>query len=114
MFPEIPGEYKGGAIAGLLFLGMALLRKMGLKASEDLITLKTDAVERDGIDMLQKRLEKMDERIASLEATRNRMYGFIARCMGYLARCTCDSERAKVEKELLENEYLELLKDAAK
>lgn len=120
MFESFTPE-KGGAVAGLLLLGMAILRKIGLKASEDMTTIKADGVERDAMDAMQKRIDKMEEyqnklekRIASLEASRNRLFGFITRAMGYVARCSCEGDRATVEKETLEAEYIELLKDAAK
>ena len=114
MLEEIPPEAKGGAIAGLLLLGLAVVRKLGLKASEDLITLKGDAAERNAIDLMQARMNMMDERIVSLEATRNRMYGFLARCMAFVSRCKCEDERTVMERKILEAEYLELLKDSAK
>lgn len=121
MIENLPPEAKGGAVTGLLLLGIAILRKIGLKASEDMTTLKADGVERDAMDAMQKRIDKMEEyqdklekRVSSLESSRNRLFGFITRCMGYVARCSCEDERASVEKGLLEAEYLELLKDASK
>lgn len=114
MIEAIPPELTGAGGIGVIWAGWALLRKVGLKASEDLTTLKGDAAERSTIDMLMKRIDRMDMRIESLEASRNRLQGFMTRCMAYVSRCDCEEERAVLERKILEQEYLEILKDSAK
>ncbi len=114
MLEGLPEEAKASAVGGLVLLAMGLLRSIGLRASKDLISVKSDAVDLSALSRLQERVEKMDKRIECLESSRNRLFGFITRAMGYVARCQCSSDHASVEREILEKEYLELLKESAK
>ncbi len=114
MLENLPEEAKAGAIGGAVMLCLAILRSVGLRASKDLITVKSDAADLGAMDRMQARIDKMDKRIECLEASRNRLFGFITRSMGYVARCQCSGEHSSTERELLEKEYLELLKESAK
>jgi hypothetical protein len=105
-------EGKGGAIAGLLFLGLAILRKIGLRASKDMITLSADAADRDAYTRLLNRVEELDGRLADVELARNQMFGFTTKCMAYIAQCQCEGVMPPTKSELQE-EYQKLIRALA-
>ena len=110
MIGGIPPEQKGGAIAGLMLLGLMFLRWIGLRVSKDAITLKADAADRDSFNRLQKRVEDLDGRLSEVEAARNHLFGFITKCMAYISQCQCDNI-APPTKEELQRDYYKLLHD---
>lgn len=90
--------------SGLVLAGLAIFRKLGLRASQDLLTLKEDAAERDILDRLQKEIDEKDERIQALEVTQLRFLMLCVRCCGYLAKCECQDQemvglRSQLNKE---------------
>lgn len=108
MLENLTPEGKGGAIAGLLFLGLAILRKIGLRASKDMITLSADAADRDAYARLLKRVEELDGRLADVELARNQMFGFTTKCMAYIAQCQCNGVTPPTKTEL-QVEYEKLI-----
>lgn len=112
MLENLTPEGKGGAIAGLLFLGLAIMRKIGLRASKDMITLSADAADRDAYARLLKRVEDLDGRLLDLEVARNQMFGFTTKCMAYIAQCQCNDVMPPTKAEL-QAEYEKLIRALA-
>ena len=112
MLENLTPEGKGGAIAGLLFLGLAIMRKIGLRASKDMITLSADAADRDAYARLLKRVEDLDGRLIDLEVARNQMFGFTTKCMAYIAQCQCEGVLPPTKGEL-QAEYEKLIRALA-
>ena len=112
MLEHLTPEGKGGAVAGLLFLGLAILRKIGLRASKDMITLSADSADRDAFTRLKTRVEELDGRLGDLEAARNEMFGFVTKCMAYIAQCQCEGV-AQPTKGELQGEYEKLIRALA-
>lgn len=112
MIENLTPEGKGGAIAGLIFLGLAILRKIGLRASKDMITLSADAADRDAYARLLKRVEDLDGRLADVELARNQMFGFTTKCMAYIAQCQCEGVAPPTKGEL-QAEYEKLIRALA-
>lgn len=112
MLDGLSPEAKGGAIVGLGWLGLALLRKIGLRASKDMITIAADAADRDAFTRLLKRVEDLDGRLADLEVARNQMFGFTTKCMAYIAQCQCEGVAPPTKGEL-QAEYEKLIRALA-
>lgn len=89
MLEALPPEGRGGAWVGLAWLAVSLLRKVGLRASKDMITLNADAADREAIATLRRRINELDTRLHDLETARNQMFGFTTKCMAYIAQCQC-------------------------
>lgn len=100
VLPDLPPEAKGGAWVGLGWLGLVLLRKVGLRASKDMITVQADSSDRDAFSRLQKRVAQLDERLGELEAARNYMFGFATKCMAFIAQCQCAGVMPPTKAEL--------------
>lgn len=109
MFADLPPEAKGGAWVGLGWLGLAILRKIGLRASKDMITIAADSADRDAYSRLIKRVEGLDGRLEDLEAARNQMFGFTTKCMAYIAQCQCAGVSPPTKGEL-QSEYEKLIR----
>ncbi len=105
---NLPPEATGGAWAGLLVLGYALIRKFGLYMSRDVTTFKEDKVERSSIDMLQDRVQALDARVNELEQMRYRLFAFSARSMAYITQCQCEGIDPPTREEL-QRDYADLI-----
>lgn len=112
MIEEIPHETKLAGLGGLVILGLAVLRFFGMRASKDLITLKSDQSDRAAIDSMQTRVDLMDERIDELENERLRLVGLIARQMAYITQCQCDVQG--LSKAELLADYAQMIDDLSK
>lgn len=112
MMDGFPPEAKGAAAGGLVLLGLAILRKIGLRASADLVTLSAHSADRDSYTRLIKRVEDLDDRLAHLEAARNQMFGFSTKCMAYIAQCQCAGVAPPTRAEL-QAEYERLIRALA-
>ena len=113
MIESIPDEAKGGAIAGLFLLGIAILRKIGLRASKDMITLQADAADLDSFKRLKTRVEELDGRLRDMEAVRNQLLAFGLKCMTYIAQCQCDDAEGTEARHELRAEYERLIQALA-
>lgn len=96
------GSWTAGIIAVL-----GAFRFAWLRLSKDKVTLAGDAADLDALKRLQERVEKMDAKIDELEVCKQRMFGFTARCMAYIAGCDCVT--AKDNRETLQAEYEKLI-----
>lgn len=103
----------GGGLTGIAVVGLSILRVIGLRASKDALTIKEDGAHRDTIGMLQKRINLLDERVAILEVSRNKLVSFASRLLSFLSMCSCvnDDEDKKKERAILDQEFREILQE---
>ncbi len=100
---------KGGIWAGISLLALSILRFIGMRASKDVLTLKADAADRDAWDRLVKRVAQLDSRLDELETVRNRLFGFITKCMSYISQCQTCAIKDRTKLVEIEKEYKQMV-----
>jgi hypothetical protein len=104
---SIPGPVGWTALAGM---GFWVVREAVMRGSRDLQELKAGASLTDGIDMLQKRVQLMDARIAKLESDRAKLMGFCTEVLQHFSSCIVCGKMA-ADRKRLQGRYIKIMEE---